>query len=462
MKYITFKKVITLGIIVLFIGASVVIPNIRILGGEKNIFIAHATEFLDSAPEKPSDPIPTNDSVNVSINPVLSVYVTDLDNDTMNVTFFNASDDIPIATAFNISNGTQANVTWLDLDYNTTYSWYAIANDSVYETRSDTWNFTTIQENHPPYEPSDPAPENGSENVSIEIDLNWIGGDPDPDDTVLYDIYFGTTSPPPPKKSNHSGTIYEFISDLSYDSTYYWQIVAWDNRGASNESQIWTFSTEDDPGPPEIQVDIVKPLEKKFYYKGEEQFNLQINTIVYGSINIEADVIADGEVEKVVFYMNGSVLKKKEELTSEPYIVENWGPLISGFYTIKVIAHDEFGNKDADEIRVFKWRAHPAFLLAGSFMLLKSIGSGTPFQWTILRGSVFNLRMVGNKYHGRAIRLHYREIAPLTSMTSNGIIRLRKISFSDSPFMFSYDVGPAGLITNLFGIFPGKIDKILK
>jgi hypothetical protein len=95
-------------------------------------------------------------------------------------------------------------------------------------------------------------------------------------------------------------------------------------------------------------------------------------------------------------------------------------------------------------------------------VILKQLRSGTPFQWTILRGTVFNLRQVGNKFHGRAIRLNYREIAPLTTMASSGTIRLRKISFSKSPFMFSYDVGPAGLTSYLFGVFPGKVYNILK
>ena len=462
MKYFTIKKIITLGIIALFIGASVVIPNIQLFGGESNIFIAQAGEPLDSEPDKPSDPKPANNSENVSINPLLSVLVTDPDNDTMNVTFYNASDDIKIDSVDNVSNGTRANVTWSNLDYNTTYSWYAIANDSVYETRSDIWNFTTMKENHPPYEPSNPAPEDGSENISIDTNLNWIGGDPDPDDIVLYDIYFGTESSPPLVKSNHSETTYEFASDLNYDTEYFWKIGAKDNHNATNESEIWTFTTEEEPGPKELTVEIIKPEEKTFYFQGEGAFSLLINTIIYGSLDIEAEITADGDIEKVVFFINGSVRKFRREFDSGPYIFENWGPLLSGFYTIRVVAYDEFGNNDSDEIRVFKWRAHPVILLAGSIVILKQLRSGTPFQWTILRGTVFNLRQMGTEFHGRAILLHYREIAPFTSMASSGSIRLRKITFSRSPFMFSHDVGPVGLTTYLFGVIPGKINTIVK
>jgi hypothetical protein len=48
MKYFTIKKILTLGIIALFIGASVVIPNIQLFGSECNIYIAQATEPLDN------------------------------------------------------------------------------------------------------------------------------------------------------------------------------------------------------------------------------------------------------------------------------------------------------------------------------------------------------------------------------------------------------------------------------
>ena len=135
---------------------------------------------------------------------------------------------------------------------------------------------------------------------------------------------------------------------------------------------------------------------------------------------------------------------------------------ISRIYTITVIAFDNNGENASAQIRVIKWRAHPVLLLTGSIILLRQIRSDTPFQWTILRGTIFNLKQVGTKHHGRAIRLHYKEIAPFTTMASSGTIRLRKISFSRSPFMFSYDVGPAGLTTYLFGIFPGKVNRILK
>jgi hypothetical protein len=53
-------------------------------------------------------------------------------------------------------------------------------------------------DNQPPYEPSNPYPPDGASDVPMEnLTLMWQGGDPDPDDIVHYDIYFGTHPDPP-------------------------------------------------------------------------------------------------------------------------------------------------------------------------------------------------------------------------------------------------------------------------
>ena len=117
------------------------------------------------------------------------------------------------------------------------------------------WNFTTGT-NYPPNIPSNPHPGNGETNVPIEIDLSWTGGDPNPGDTVTYDVYFGTTSPPTKVSVNQSGTTYD-PGTLSYNTSYYWQIVAWDDKGASASGSIWEFTTGEEfnqpPNTPSIR-----------------------------------------------------------------------------------------------------------------------------------------------------------------------------------------------------------------
>jgi hypothetical protein len=99
-------------------------------------------------PSIPKNPSPIIGAFNVSINPYLSVNVIDPDGEVMDVSFYNAFDDSLIGTDHNVASGETASVRWNDLSFLTKYSWYAIVNDGVYETKSDTWYFTTVD--YPP------------------------------------------------------------------------------------------------------------------------------------------------------------------------------------------------------------------------------------------------------------------------------------------------------------------------
>ncbi|RLF27130.1 MAG: hypothetical protein DRN05_06070, partial [Thermoplasmata archaeon] len=102
---------------------------------------------------------------------------------------------------------------------------------------------TSSPGNHPPYTPSNPSPGNGATNVDINTDLTWTGGDPDPNDTITYDIYFGTTNPPPQVSNNQTTTTYN-PGTMNYQTTYYWRIIAWDNHNTSTTGPTWHFTTK--------------------------------------------------------------------------------------------------------------------------------------------------------------------------------------------------------------------------
>ncbi|MBE3137721.1 MAG: PKD domain-containing protein [Thermoplasmata archaeon] len=105
-----------------------------------------------------------------------------------------------------------------------------------------------VGSNTPPNTPSNPNPTNGSTNVLLNKQLSWTGGDVNPFDTVMYDVYFGTTSPPPKVAGNQSGTTYN-PGTLSLFTPYYWKIVAWDNKGASTAGPAWQFTTRSNQPP---------------------------------------------------------------------------------------------------------------------------------------------------------------------------------------------------------------------
>jgi len=137
-----------------------------------------------------------------------------------------------------------------ELEFDTTYYWQIVVwDDQGSSTSGSIWSFTT-RGNDPPNEPSEPNPEDGETDVYINTDLSWTGGDPDGDD-VTYDVYFGTSSPPPKVESNQSGTSYNPSGVLDFDTTYYWQIVAWDIFNYSSTGSIWSFTTEANIAPNE-------------------------------------------------------------------------------------------------------------------------------------------------------------------------------------------------------------------
>ncbi len=126
----------------------------------------------------------------------------------------------------------------------TEYHWRVVARDRIGDTTAGPpWGFTTIaasDTNLPPYVPSNPLPDSGATGRTRNPVLIWDGGDPNPDDTVTYDLYFGTSSTPPLLAQGLTQPLYVF-STLDYDAEYYWKAVARDRDSALTEGPVWQF-----------------------------------------------------------------------------------------------------------------------------------------------------------------------------------------------------------------------------
>jgi hypothetical protein len=104
--------------------------------------------------------------------------------------------------------------------------------------------------NRAPYTPENPLPNDNAKDVDVETDLFWDGGDPDSDDTVTYDIYFGKT-----QNLQKIGSIsrvaterritYNLNEKLDYNTDYYWKIVAKDDKGHKSVGPLWCFTTKE-------------------------------------------------------------------------------------------------------------------------------------------------------------------------------------------------------------------------
>jgi len=97
---------------------------------------------VNHEPYKPVDPNPENLEENVSINPILSVYIEDPDGDTLSVSFYNET-DVLLGTVDDVASGTLAELFLSALEHETWYSWYAIVSDGEYTNTSDVFSFKT-------------------------------------------------------------------------------------------------------------------------------------------------------------------------------------------------------------------------------------------------------------------------------------------------------------------------------
>jgi PKD repeat protein len=130
--------------------------------------------------------------------------------------------------------------------YTVSLTVYESDGDSDSMTKADYITVTNV--NNAPYVPDNPSPSYGATDVSIDEELSWTGGDPDVDDTVTYDVYFGTSMSPPLVAENQPENTYD-PGTRDYSTEYYWRIVATDNHGASNGSEAWNFMTASSPAP---------------------------------------------------------------------------------------------------------------------------------------------------------------------------------------------------------------------
>jgi subtilisin len=135
------------------------------------------TFTTNSTPNAPTNPTPADSATGISTSPTISVDVSDPDGDNIDVSFYDASDDSQIgATQTGVTSGSTASVSWSGLTGETSYNWYAVADDGVATTQSSNWSFTTESTTTTPAVTTNSATGVGTNQADFNGDLTDLGG----------------------------------------------------------------------------------------------------------------------------------------------------------------------------------------------------------------------------------------------------------------------------------------------
>ena len=143
------------------------------------------------------------------------------------------------------------------LSYGIQYFWKIVARDFAgLTTAGPIWDFTTHM-NVAPNIPSAPIPNDHELLCPHNQNISWTGGDPDPGDTVTYDVYYGTSNPPPKIATDHPFENYTLPANKFALTKYYWKIVARDMYGFTTAGPVWDFTTRNEqPNLPNTPIPV--------------------------------------------------------------------------------------------------------------------------------------------------------------------------------------------------------------
>ncbi|MGM0599800.1 MAG: Ig-like domain-containing protein [Candidatus Rifleibacteriota bacterium] len=286
-------------------------------------------------PEVAFDPVPANLSDNMGTEVTLRWSGSDPDGDQLNYdVFFYQRGQEPELVGEKLS---QPEFQIRNLEVKTIYYWQIISRDP-YGAISQTsiWQFTTGDEdNFSPYQPANPFPEDLATDQLLSFRFAWTGGDPDLDDIVTYSFYLGSDSESLELLTSTRNTNYQ-VENLEAEQTYYWQIIAADNRGKETKGPVWQFSTYAPPNNP--------PQNPVLAYPASGSTDVAIDVQMRWTAE---DPDGDSLTYDVYFGKTFPLAKKGENLVAPVYSADEYLEN-STRYFLQVIARDEDGLTNAD------------------------------------------------------------------------------------------------------------------
>ncbi|OQP68399.1 fibronectin type III domain-containing protein [Niastella populi] len=200
----------------------------------------------NSVPAKPQLSAPTNNAAaqpySVSLN---WLPVNDADGDLVLYDVYLGSNTNP--TALIASGLQQTNYTTALLTPNATYYWKVVAKDAFGGTiASDEFSFTVQNnsQNTAPAAPQLTSPLTYESGISNTAVLQWNAAFDIDGDALVYDVYVSTSQAWGAPVATGVGSLQYTTAALTHGVTWYWKVVARDNKGGETASEVWNFTVK--------------------------------------------------------------------------------------------------------------------------------------------------------------------------------------------------------------------------
>lgn len=215
-----------------------------------------------------------------------------------------------------------------ELNRSSTYCWKVRGIKDTPREWSDVWCFKTLGDK--PQKPKLQQPPDGADNIDINYTFIWENQE----DAELYILYLSTN----PDLSD--AEIYEIeydnsitIMHLNYNTKYYWQVVAINESGESEPSDIWSFTTVQAGSVYEYNSDKIAIYPNP----ASDYFVIQIND--FQSINSSISLL------------NSIGMKIREIEIKTGFGVIDTADLSSGIYYLRITKGTEFYIKAINIIK---------------------------------------------------------------------------------------------------------------